>query len=152
MALSSGPGLILHEDPKMTPSLNSCEAPGLGSGTIQGPNSNMALTPTLSPGSAFVPDLNPTLSPSPKEALCPVSDNTPRSCDSRPMGPASLQMAGSCPVETVEWDSKCVSRPEPQGTLCPASNPECLRPQLHSLSILMHDTDSGLQRECEHGL
>ncbi|XP_017724871.1 PREDICTED: maestro heat-like repeat-containing protein family member 7 isoform X5 [Rhinopithecus bieti] len=127
MALSPGANLVFHEDPKMTPSLPSCGAPGLGSGTIPRPHPDMAHVPMLnllpSPGLALVPDLNPSLSPVSGEASGLVPENTPRPDDSRAITPASLQITSSCSGEALDLDSMDVSRPKSQGHLCPASNP-----------------------------
>ncbi|XP_011937937.1 PREDICTED: maestro heat-like repeat-containing protein family member 7 isoform X8 [Cercocebus atys] len=127
MALSPGANLVFHEDPKMTPSLPSCGAPGLGSGTIPRPHPDTAHVPMLnllpSPGLALVPDLNPSLSPVSGEASGLVPENTPRPDDSRAITPASLQITSSCSGEALDLDSMNVSRPESQGHLCPASNP-----------------------------
>nr|XP_011762621.1 maestro heat-like repeat-containing protein family member 7 isoform X2 [Macaca nemestrina] len=127
MALSPGANLVFHEDPKMTPSLPSCGAPGLGSGTIPRPHPDTAHVPMLnllpSPGLALVPDLNPSLSPVSGEASGLVPENTPRSDDSRAVTPASLHITSSCSGEALDLDSMDVSRPESQGHLCPASNP-----------------------------
>ncbi|XP_031525015.1 maestro heat-like repeat-containing protein family member 7 isoform X5 [Papio anubis] len=127
MALSPGANLVFHEDPKMTPSLPSCGAPGLGSGTIPRPHPDTAHVPMLnllpSPGLALVPDLNPSLSPVSGEASGLVPENTPRPDDSRAVTPASLQITSSCSGEALDLDSMDVSRPESQGHLCPASNP-----------------------------
>ncbi|XP_033082140.1 maestro heat-like repeat-containing protein family member 7 isoform X5 [Trachypithecus francoisi] len=127
MALSPGANLVFHEDPKMTPSLPSCGAPGLGSGTIPRPHPDMAHVPMLnllpSPGLALVPDLNPSLSPVSGEASGLVPENTPRPDDSRAITPASLQITSSCSGEALDLDSMDVSRPESRGHLCPASNP-----------------------------
>ncbi|XP_054539297.1 maestro heat-like repeat-containing protein family member 7 isoform X13 [Pan troglodytes] len=127
MALSPGANLVFHEDPKMTPSLPSCGAPGLGSGTIPWPHPDTAHVPMLnllpSPGLALIPDLNDSLSPVSGEASGLVSENTPRPDDSRAIAPASLQITSSCSGEALDLDSKDVSRPDSQGRLCPASNP-----------------------------
>uniref|UniRef100_A0A8C9HK01 Uncharacterized protein n=1 Tax=Piliocolobus tephrosceles TaxID=591936 RepID=A0A8C9HK01_9PRIM len=127
MALSPGANLVFHEDPKMTPSLPSCGAPGLGSGTIPRPHPDTAHVPMLnllpSPGLALVPDLNPSLSPVSGEASGLVPENTPRPDDSKAITPASLQITSSCSGEALDLDSMDVSRPESQGHLCPASNP-----------------------------
>ncbi|XP_077812103.1 maestro heat-like repeat-containing protein family member 7 isoform X6 [Macaca mulatta] len=127
MALSPGANLVFHEDPKMTPSLPSCGAPGLGSGTIPRPHPDTAHVPMLnllpSPGLALVPDLNPSLSPVSGEASGLVPENTPRPDDSRAVTPASLHITSSCSGEALDLDSMDVSRPESQGHLCPASNP-----------------------------
>ncbi|XP_063457150.1 maestro heat-like repeat-containing protein family member 7 isoform X12 [Pan paniscus] len=127
MALSPGANLVFHEDPKMTPSLPSCGAPGLGSGTIPRPHPDTAHVPMLnllpSPGLALIPDLNDSLSPVSGEASGLVSENTPRPDDSRAIAPASLQITSSCSGEALDLDSKDVSRPDSQGRLCPASNP-----------------------------
>ncbi|XP_054390313.1 maestro heat-like repeat-containing protein family member 7 isoform X10 [Pongo abelii] len=127
MALSPGANLVFHEDPKMTPSLPSCGALGLGSGTIPQPHPDMAHVPMLnllpSPGLALVPDLNASLSPVSGEASGLVSENTPRPDDSRAIAPASLQITSSCSGEALDLDSKDVSRLDSQGHLCPASNP-----------------------------
>ncbi|XP_063554435.1 maestro heat-like repeat-containing protein family member 7 isoform X4 [Gorilla gorilla gorilla] len=127
MALSPGANLVFHEDPKMTPSLPSCGAPGLGSGTIPWPHPDTAHVPMLnllpSPGLALIPDLNDSLSPVSGEASGLVSENTPRPDDSRAIAPASLQITRSCSGEALDLDSKDVSRPDSQGRLCPASNP-----------------------------
>uniref|UniRef100_A0A2K5ZT35 Maestro heat like repeat family member 7 n=1 Tax=Mandrillus leucophaeus TaxID=9568 RepID=A0A2K5ZT35_MANLE len=127
MALSPGANLVFHEDPKMTPSLPSCGAPGLGSGTVPRPHPDTAHVPMLnllpSPGLALVPDLNPSLSPVSGEASGLVPENTPRPDDSRAVTPASLQITSSCSGEALDLDSMDVSRPESQGHLCPASNP-----------------------------
>uniref|UniRef100_A0A0D9S769 Maestro heat like repeat family member 7 n=1 Tax=Chlorocebus sabaeus TaxID=60711 RepID=A0A0D9S769_CHLSB len=127
MALSPGANLVFHEDPKMTPSLPSYGAPGLGSGTIPRPHPDTAHVPVLnplpSPGLALVPDLNPSLSPVSGEASGLVPENTPRPDDSRAITPASLQITSSCSGEALDLDSMDVSRPESQGHLCPASNP-----------------------------
>ncbi|XP_007976831.2 maestro heat-like repeat-containing protein family member 7 isoform X6 [Chlorocebus sabaeus] len=127
MALSPGANLVFHEDPKMTPSLPSYGAPGLGSGTIPRPHPDTAHVPVLnplpSPGLALVPDLNPSLSPVSGEASGLVPENTPRPDDSRAITLASLQITSSCSGEALDLDSMDVSRPESQGHLCPASNP-----------------------------
>uniref|UniRef100_H2N7A4 Maestro heat like repeat family member 7 n=1 Tax=Pongo abelii TaxID=9601 RepID=H2N7A4_PONAB len=127
MALSPGANLVFHEDPKMTPSLPSCGALGIGSGTIPQPHPDMAHVPMLnllpSPGLALVPDLNASLSPVSGEASGLVSENTPRPDDSRAIAPASLQITSSCSGEALDLDSKDVSRLDSQGHLCPASNP-----------------------------
>ena len=127
MALSPGANLVFHEDPKMTPSLPSCGALGLGSGTIPRPHPDTAHVPMLnllpSPGLALIPDLNDSLSPVSGEASGLVSENTPRPDDSRAIAPASLQITSSCSGEALDLDSKDVSRPDSQGRLCPASNP-----------------------------
>ncbi|XP_054342383.1 maestro heat-like repeat-containing protein family member 7 isoform X22 [Pongo pygmaeus] len=127
MALSPGANLVFHEDPKMTPSLPSCGALGIGSGTIPQPHPDMAHVPMLnllpSPGLALVPDLNASPSPVSGEASGLVSENTPRPDDSRAIAPASLQITSSCSGEALDLDSKDVSRLDSQGHLCPASNP-----------------------------
>ncbi|XP_037017945.2 maestro heat-like repeat-containing protein family member 7 [Artibeus jamaicensis] len=126
MALSPGAGLVLHEDPKMTPSLNSTGAPGLGSGTISGPNPDAdfdsILNPPLNPGLALVPDLNPILSPISEQAPGLVSDNTPRPADSGAVAPAFLQFATSHSGEALGLDSNDILGPNSQGSLCPASD------------------------------
>ncbi|MBZ3890897.1 Maestro heat-like repeat-containing protein family member 7 [Sciurus carolinensis] len=95
MALSPVASLVLHEDPKMTPSLNS--------GTHSGPEPDAALhpmlNPPLGPGVPLVPDLNPTLSPVPVEAPGLVSDNAPSPDDS----------------------SSLISKPDPQESPSPAA-------------------------------
>ncbi|XP_035107484.1 maestro heat-like repeat-containing protein family member 7 isoform X3 [Callithrix jacchus] len=126
MALSPGANLVFLEDSKMTPSLISCGAPGLGSGTTPGPHPDPAHVPMLnllpSPGLPLIPDLNPTLSPISGETSGLVSENTPRPDDSRAVAPASLQITSSCSGEALDLDSKDASRPDSQGHLCPASN------------------------------
>ncbi|XP_032152773.1 maestro heat-like repeat-containing protein family member 7 isoform X2 [Sapajus apella] len=126
MALSPGANLVFHEDSKMTPSLTSCGAPGLGSGTTPGSHPDTAQVPMLnllpSPGSPLILDLNPTLSPVSGETSGLVSENTPRPDDSRAIAPASLQITSSCSGEALDLDSKDASRPDSQGRLCPASN------------------------------
>uniref|UniRef100_I3MIR2 Maestro heat like repeat family member 7 n=1 Tax=Ictidomys tridecemlineatus TaxID=43179 RepID=I3MIR2_ICTTR len=91
MALSPMAGVVLHEDPKMTPSLNS--------GTLAGPNMDVALDPILSPphspGVPLVPDLNPTLNLVPEEASDLIPDNT----------------------ASPEDNPSLISKPDPQGSL-----------------------------------
>lgn len=120
MALSPVAGVVLHEDPKMTASLNS--------GTLAGPDPHVALDPILSPplgpGVPLVPDLNPTLSPIPDEASGLISDNTPSPDD----------------------NSSLISKPDPQGSLCPASNP-VLSPGPAEATRLRSGNHSGLTPE-----
>ncbi|XP_057601640.1 maestro heat-like repeat-containing protein family member 7 [Hippopotamus amphibius kiboko] len=126
MALSPGASLVLREDAKMTPSLSSTDAPGLGSGTISAPNPDVDVVPTLnprlSPGLALVPDLNSTLSPFSEEAPGLGSDNTPRPDDSRAMAPASLQITPAHSGEARGLDSNHISRPNSQRAPSPPSN------------------------------
>ncbi|OWK05405.1 MROH7 [Cervus elaphus hippelaphus] len=126
MALGPGASLVLCEDANMTPSLNSTEAPGLGSGIISGPSLDTdlvtLLNPPLSPGVAVVPDLNPTLILISEEAPGLESDNTPRLDDSRSTTPGSLQITAAHSGEALALDSNHLSRPNSQRTLSPASN------------------------------
>lgn len=125
MALSPRASLVLCEDPKMAPTLNFTGAPGVGSGTISGPNPDMNLVPILnpppSPGLALVPDLNPILNIVSEEAPGLVSGNTPIPDDSRAVAPASLQITTSPFGEVLGLESNHISRPNSQGALCPAS-------------------------------
>ncbi|XP_070448282.1 maestro heat-like repeat-containing protein family member 7 isoform X1 [Equus przewalskii] len=126
MALSPGASLVLCEDSKMIPSLNSSGAPDLDSGAISGPNPDMDIVSILhlplSPGSALVPDLNPTLNLVSEEVPTGASDNTPRSEDSRAMAPACLHTAASHAAETPGLESNPISGPNSQGPGCPTSN------------------------------
>uniref|UniRef100_A0A2K6USV8 Maestro heat like repeat family member 7 n=1 Tax=Saimiri boliviensis boliviensis TaxID=39432 RepID=A0A2K6USV8_SAIBB len=126
MALSPGANPVFHEDSKMTQSLTSCGAPGLGSGTSPGPHLDTAHVPMLnllpSSGLPFIPDLTPPLSPVSGETSGLVSENTPRPDDSRAIAPASFQITSSCSGEALDLDSQDASRPDSQGHLCPASN------------------------------
>ncbi|XP_042525698.1 maestro heat-like repeat-containing protein family member 7 [Dipodomys spectabilis] len=142
MAVSSGASPVLHEDSTMTPPLNSCEAPGLGSGTILGPNPDVLLVPIPSPGLAHVQDLHPAL----EEAPGHDSDNTPSPCDNGVSDPASLQMTSCCPMETVDWNSNHTSKLDPQGALHPASNP-VLKPGSSEDTSLSLDNLSGPNTE-----
>lgn len=150
MALSPRASLVLCEDPKMTPSLNSTEAPSLGSGTISAPNPDMNLIPTLnpplSPGLALVPDLNPILNTVSEEGPGLVSDNTSRPEDSRAVAPASLQITASPSGEALSLESNHISKPNSQGALCPASNliPSPGSTEAQGLSLGNH---SGLNSE-----
>ncbi|XP_014442389.1 maestro heat-like repeat-containing protein family member 7 isoform X2 [Tupaia chinensis] len=127
MALTPGPDLLLHEDPKMTPSLTSFAAPGLGSGPVPEPNPDMALVPIsnlpLRPGLALLPDLSPTLSPISEGAPRLVSDDTLISDDSKALALASLLIPSACSAEALDLNSDHILRPNSQGPLCPASNP-----------------------------
>ncbi|XP_036723005.1 maestro heat-like repeat-containing protein family member 7 [Balaenoptera musculus] len=126
MAMNPGASLVLREDAKMIPTLNSTEAPGLGSGTISGPNPDTdlvpILNPPLSPGLVLDPDLNPTLSPVSEETPGLASDNTPRPDDSRAAAPASLQITTAHSGEALGLDSNHISTADSQGALSPASN------------------------------
>ncbi|XP_057391456.1 maestro heat-like repeat-containing protein family member 7 isoform X1 [Balaenoptera acutorostrata] len=126
MAMNPGASLVLREDTKMIPTLNSTEAPGLGSGTISGPNPDTdlvpILNPPLSPGLVLDPDLNPTLSPVSEETPGLASDNTPRPDDSRATAPASLQITTAHSGEALGLDSNHISTADSQGALSPASN------------------------------
>ncbi|XP_019598418.2 maestro heat-like repeat-containing protein family member 7 [Rhinolophus sinicus] len=150
MALSPRASLVLCEDPKMTPSLNSTEAPSLGSGTISAPNPDMNLIPTLnpplSPGLALVPDLNPILNTVSEEGPGLGSDNTPRPEDSRAAAPASLQITTSHFGEALSLESNHISKPNSQEALCPASNliPSPGSTEAQGLSLGNH---SGLNSE-----
>nr|XP_040144661.1 maestro heat-like repeat-containing protein family member 7 isoform X3 [Ictidomys tridecemlineatus] len=120
MALSPMAGVVLHEDPKMTPSLNS--------GTLAGPNMDVALDPILSPphspGVPLVPDLNPTLNLVPEEASDLIPDNT----------------------ASPEDNPSLISKPDPQGSLSPASNP-VLSPGPAEATCLSSGNHSGLNPE-----
>ncbi|XP_053432914.1 maestro heat-like repeat-containing protein family member 7 [Nycticebus coucang] len=122
MALYPGANLVLPEDPKMTPSLNLCGSPGVGPGTIPGPNPDMGVVPVLNPplrpGLAPVPDLNTALNPA-----SGTNNNTPRPDDSRAMAPDSDQVTSSCSGEALDLDSSHILGADSQGALCPASNP-----------------------------
>ena len=124
--MNPGASLVLREDTKMIPTLNSTEAPGLGSGTISGPNPDTdlvpILNPPLSPGLVLDPDLNPTLSPVSEETPGLASDNTPRPDDSRATAPASLQITTAHSGEALGLDSNHISTADSQGALSPASN------------------------------
>ncbi|XP_013377216.1 PREDICTED: maestro heat-like repeat-containing protein family member 7 [Chinchilla lanigera] len=108
----------------MTPSLQSYGGPGLGFGSIPGPDPEAVLPPNSdpppSPGVALVADLNPILSPQPGEVPGPVPDDTP---SSRATTPSSLQTPASCCVETMGPDVNHTSRPDPQGPPSPAVSP-----------------------------
>ena len=150
MALSPGAGLVLHEDPKMTPSLNSTGAPGLGSGTISGPNPDTdlisILNPPLNPGLALVPDLNPILSPVSEPAPGLVSGNAPRPADSGSVAPALLKFNTSHSGEALGLDSNHMSGPNSQGALCQAS--DLIRsPGSTEAQGLSLDNHSGLNSE-----
>ncbi|EPY84594.1 HEAT repeat-containing protein 8, partial [Camelus ferus] len=97
MALSPRASLVLQEDSKMTTSLSSTGAPGLGSGTNSGPSPDTdlvpVLNPSLSPGLALVPDLNLGVVSEEEPGL--VSNNTPRTEDSKAVAPASLQITAA---------------------------------------------------------
>ncbi|XP_028368632.1 maestro heat-like repeat-containing protein family member 7 [Phyllostomus discolor] len=150
MALSPGAGLVHHEDPKMTPSLNSTGAPGLGSGTISGPNPDTdlisTLNPPLNPGLALVPDLNPVLSPVSEQAPGLVSDNTPRPADGGAVVPAFLQFTTPHSGEALGLDSNHISGPNSQGALCPASD-LVQSPGSAESQSLSSDNHSGLNSE-----
>ncbi|XP_026964223.1 maestro heat-like repeat-containing protein family member 7 [Sagmatias obliquidens] len=126
MAMNPGVSLVLREDTKMIPTLNSTEAPVLGSDTISGPNLDTELVPVLNPplgpGLVLVPDLNPTLSPVSEEAPGLASDNTPRPDDSRAAAPACLQITTAHSGEALGLDSNHISTADSQGALSPASN------------------------------
>nr|KAF6444500.1 maestro heat like repeat family member 7 [Molossus molossus] len=126
MALSPRASLVLCEDPKMTPSLNSTGAPGLGSGTTSGPNPDTDAVPILdlplSPGLALVPDLTPILSPASEEAPGRGSPNAPRPDGSRAVAPASLQITASQAGEALGLELNRISTPNSQGAPPPASN------------------------------
>ncbi|XP_015975872.2 maestro heat-like repeat-containing protein family member 7 isoform X5 [Rousettus aegyptiacus] len=142
MALSPKATLVLCEHSKMTPSLTSTGTPGLGSGTISGPNPDTNLVPILNPppnpGLALVPDLNPILSPVSEEAPDLVSDNTLKSDDSRAVALASLQITTFHSSEALGLDLNHISRPNSQRALCPTSN---LVPSLGS--TVVQDLSSG---------
>nr|XP_010982892.1 maestro heat-like repeat-containing protein family member 7 isoform X1 [Camelus dromedarius]XP_031321050.1 maestro heat-like repeat-containing protein family member 7 isoform X1 [Camelus dromedarius] len=124
MALSPRASLVLQEDSKMTTSLSSTGAPGLGSGTISGPSPDTDLVPvsnpSLSPGLALVPDLNLGVVSEEEPGL--VSSNTPRTEDSKAVAPASLQITAAHSGEVLGPDSNHISKPNSQESLCPASN------------------------------
>ncbi|XP_072830482.1 maestro heat-like repeat-containing protein family member 7 isoform X4 [Vicugna pacos] len=124
MALSPRTNLVLQEDSKMTTSLSSTGAPGLGSGTISGPSPDTDLVPvsnpSLSPGLALVPDLN--LGAVSEEEPGLVSNNTPRTEDSKAVDPASLQITAAHSGEVLGPDSNHISKPNSQESLCPVSN------------------------------
>lgn len=126
MALSLRASLVLSEDPKMTPSLNSTGAPSLGSGIISEPNPDMHLVSILdsplSTGLALVPDLYSILNTVSEEAPGLVSDNNPRPEDSRAVAPTSLQIITSHSGEALGPASNHISKSNSQGALCPASN------------------------------
>ncbi|KAM4872077.1 maestro heat-like repeat-containing protein family member 7 isoform 2-T4 [Thomomys bottae] len=118
MAVNSGASPDPHEDSTMTPPLNSCEAPGLGPGTIHGPNPVVPLVPISSPGLAHTGN-HPASEENPGQG----SENTPGLCDNGASGPASLQMTSFCPLETVDWNLNHTPKLDPQRALHPASNP-----------------------------
>nr|XP_010950042.1 maestro heat-like repeat-containing protein family member 7 isoform X1 [Camelus bactrianus] len=124
MALSPRASLVLQEDSKMTTSLSSTGAPGLGSGTNSGPSPDTDLVPvsnpSLSPGLALVPDLNLGVVSEEEPGL--VSSNTPRTEDSKAVAPASLQITAAHSGEVLGPDSNHISKPNSQESLCPASN------------------------------
>ncbi|XP_010950042.2 maestro heat-like repeat-containing protein family member 7 isoform X3 [Camelus bactrianus] len=124
MALSPRASLVLQEDSKMTTSLSSTGAPGLGSGTNSGPSPDTdlvpVLNPSLSPGLALVPDLNLGVVSEEEPGL--VSNNTPRTEDSKAVAPASLQITAAHSGEVLGPDSNHISKPNSQESLCPASN------------------------------
>ncbi|XP_054428442.1 maestro heat-like repeat-containing protein family member 7 [Pteronotus mesoamericanus] len=146
MALSPRASLVLHEDTKVTPSLNSTVAPGLGSGTISGPNPDTELitilNPPLNPGLALVPDLNPILSPVSEQAPGLVSDNTPRPVESGAVAAASLQFTASHSDEALGLDLNHNSRPNSQG----ASNLVLSQGSIEAQGLSL-DNHSGLNSE-----
>lgn len=150
MALSQRASLVLGEDPKKTPSFNSTGGPGLGSGTIPGPNPDTDLVPALnpppSPGLALVPDLHPILSPVSEEAPGLVSENTPRPDESGAVAPAALQTTTSPSGEALGLELNHSSRPSSQGALRPASQ-LVLSPDSAEAQGPSSDNHSGLNSE-----
>ncbi|XP_006839934.1 PREDICTED: maestro heat-like repeat-containing protein family member 7 [Chrysochloris asiatica] len=119
--------MTVDENSKMTPNLNSSEAPGLGSGTASVPNPDVAPVPILnSPlrsGLPLVPDLNAALSPVSEGDLGPVPDTPPRPPgDTRTLVPASLQTPSSHSGEAQGLDLNYISKSDSGGPVCQASN------------------------------
>ncbi|XP_008137494.2 maestro heat-like repeat-containing protein family member 7 [Eptesicus fuscus] len=151
MALSQRASLVLCEDPKKTPSFNSTGAPGLGSGTIPGPNSDTDLVPALnpppSPGLALVPDLHPILSPVSEEAPGLVSENTPRPDESGAVAPAALQTTTSPSGEALGLELNHISRPDSQEALLRPASQLVLSPDSAEAQGPSSDNHSGLNPE-----
>nr|XP_003464105.1 maestro heat-like repeat-containing protein family member 7 [Cavia porcellus] len=111
----------------MTSNLQPCEGPGLGFGSIPGPDSDTALTPNsdrpLNPGLVLAPDLNPTLSPEPGEVPGLLTDDTPRLTGSKATTPVSLQTTFSYCLVAPDPDVNHISRLDPQESPSPAVSP-----------------------------
>lgn len=120
MALSQGTSLILHEDPEKTPSPNSCEVPGIMSGTTPRLSPDLALAPPPAHDLALTPTLHPALSPDPERVSGPVSNDIPSPDGSGATAPSSVQINT---VDTADQSLSHTSRPDCAGTPCSDSQP-----------------------------